>query len=82
MKRLADSEPDSTEVILKKSKESNPSIKAVVLDIEGTTTPITFVHDVLFPYARSNLKSHLEENWEKEETTNDVTALRFDYFIL
>lgn len=26
--------------------------KVVLLDIEGTTTPITFVHDILFPYAR------------------------------
>lgn len=28
---------------------------AVLLDIEGTTTPIRFVHDVLFPYARAGL---------------------------
>ena len=27
----------------------------IVLDIEGTTTPISFVHDVLFPYARTHL---------------------------
>jgi enolase-phosphatase E1 len=28
---------------------------AIVLDIEGTTTPITFVRDVLFPYARERI---------------------------
>ncbi len=28
---------------------------AVVTDIEGTTTPIAFVRDVLFPYARARL---------------------------
>lgn len=28
---------------------------ALVLDIEGTTTPISFVQDVLFPYARTRL---------------------------
>jgi len=28
---------------------------AVLTDIEGTTTPISFVHDVLFPYARQRL---------------------------
>lgn len=28
---------------------------AVVTDIEGTTTPIAFVRDVLFPYARTRL---------------------------
>jgi enolase-phosphatase E1 len=35
-------------------------IRGVVLDIEGTTTPISFVYDVLFPYARENLRGFLE----------------------
>ena len=35
-------------------------IRGVVLDIEGTTTPISFVYDVLFPYARANLRQFLE----------------------
>src|SRR5688500_4543906 len=30
-------------------------IKLILNDIEGTTTPITFVHDRLFPYARQHL---------------------------
>ncbi|MDQ3336768.1 MAG: acireductone synthase [Myxococcota bacterium] len=30
-------------------------MKAIVTDIEGTTTPITFVKDVLFPYAAAHL---------------------------
>ena len=30
-------------------------VRAVLLDIEGTTTPIAFVHDVLVPYARAHL---------------------------
>jgi enolase-phosphatase E1 len=29
--------------------------RAIVTDIEGTTTPIAFVRDVLFPYARARL---------------------------
>lgn len=29
---------------------------AVLMDIEGTTTPIAFVHDVLFPYARARME--------------------------
>ena len=29
--------------------------RAVVLDVEGTTTPIAFVRDVLFPFAREHL---------------------------
>ena len=30
-------------------------VKAVVTDIEGTTSSISFVHDVLFPYARAEI---------------------------
>jgi len=32
-------------------------VRLVLLDIEGTTTPIAFVHDVLFPFARTHLAS-------------------------
>ena len=32
---------------------------AVVLDIEGTTTPIAFVHDILFSFARTHLAGFL-----------------------
>ena len=37
---------------------------AVVTDIEGTTTPISFVHDELFPYVLTNLTAFLESHWE------------------
>lgn len=37
-------------------------IDFVLLDIEGTTTPIAFVHDVLFPYARARVRTYLEEH--------------------
>ena len=30
-------------------------IKAIVTDIEGTTSSLSFVKDVLFPYAREHL---------------------------
>lgn len=53
--------------------------KIVVVDIEGTTTPITFVKDTLFPYVRDNVKEYLTSNWEKEETQKDVAALREQY---
>lgn len=50
--------------------------RAVVLDIEGTTTPISFVHDVLFPYARSGVKEHLSATFSSKETQADIEALR------
>lgn len=34
-------------------------IKAIVTDIEGTTSPISFVHDVLFPYARKHIPTYV-----------------------
>jgi enolase-phosphatase E1 len=35
-------------------------VAVVLLDIEGTTTPIAFVHDILFPYARTHLRAFLD----------------------
>ena len=35
-------------------------MRAIVLDIEGTTTPIAFVRDTLFPYARRELRRFLD----------------------
>lgn len=43
----------------KRSKDA-PAITLVVLDIEGTTTPITFVKDVLFGYVRAKLAAYVE----------------------
>lgn len=34
---------------------------AILTDIEGTTTPIAFVRDVLFPFARARLPALLEQ---------------------
>src|SRR5262245_11441156 len=46
-------------------------IQAVLLDIEGTTTPLAFVSDVLFPFARTNLRRHIEQH----AASNEYTAL-------
>jgi enolase-phosphatase E1 len=35
---------------------------AIITDIEGTTTPIAFVHRVLFPYAREHLAEFVTSN--------------------
>ncbi len=37
-------------------------VKAIVTDIEGTTTSVSFVYDVLFPYARKNLHNFIQKN--------------------
>ena len=38
------------------------AIRAVVTDIEGTTTSVSFVYDVLFPYAREHIPDYVREN--------------------
>ncbi|KAG0291346.1 Enolase-phosphatase E1 [Linnemannia gamsii] len=48
----------------------------VVSDIEGTTTPIVFVKDNLFPYVTSKLPEFLQRNWASEELKSAVEALR------
>jgi enolase-phosphatase E1 len=44
---------------------------AFLLDIEGTTTPISFVHEVLFAYARQHFKTFLEY----DDATDDLDRL-------
>ncbi|PKK74584.1 2,3-diketo-5-methylthio-1-phosphopentane phosphatase [Rhizophagus irregularis] len=48
-----------------------PTYKCVLLDIEGTTTPISFVHDRLFSYVKNNL---LQEQIQllREQAMKDV----------
>lgn len=41
--------------------------RAVVVDIEGTTSPIAFVHDVLFPYADAHLDAYVASHREDRE---------------
>jgi enolase-phosphatase E1 len=39
---------------------SDLQIRAIVLDIEGTTTPVDFVYAVLFPFARDHAGAYLQ----------------------
>jgi enolase-phosphatase E1 len=42
-------------------------IRAIVTDIEGTTSSIDFVRDVLFPYARKRLPAFVETHGDRPE---------------
>lgn len=53
--------------------------RAILLDIEGTTTPISFVFDVLFPYARLHLVDYLERNFDLTEVRADIAALNLEH---
>ncbi|TGK15240.1 acireductone synthase [Leptospira fluminis] len=45
-------------------KQETPNV--FLFDIEGTTTPIEFVHKVLFPYSDSNFLSFFREQFPEE----------------
>ncbi len=51
--------------------------KVILLDIEGTTTPIDFVYQVLFPYARKHLQSYLTTHWN--DAQDDLAQLQFEH---
>src|SRR6516162_9753789 len=50
-------------------------VQAVLLDIEGTTTPIDFVFKVLFSYARSHAEQFLERHRSSPEVLEDLSGL-------
>jgi enolase-phosphatase E1 len=54
---------------------SNQKSSVILLDIEGTTTPISFVYETLFPYARMHLKQFLEEHGNDEGLRRDLEHL-------
>lgn len=53
-----------------------PGVRVLLLDVEGTTTAISFVHDVLFPYARAHLREFLKRGAGDPDTREDLSALR------
>lgn len=55
--------------------------RAILLDIEGTTTPIAFVHEVLFSYARTHAKDFLSANINSAEVSADVALLREEHAV-
>lgn len=52
-------------------------VRAILLDIEGTTTPIAFVHDVLFTYAREHVRAFLNAN----SAADDIALLREEHAV-
>lgn len=44
-------------------------IKAIVTDIEGTTSSLSFVKDILFPYARAHLPAYVRQHQDDSEVS-------------
>ena len=55
------------------------ALTTILLDIEGTTTPIEFVHTTLFGYARARVQEFLERHEAVPEIEADIALLRAEY---
>ena len=51
-------------------------VRVILLDIEGTTTPIDFVYKTLFPYASRKLESYVREHASDPEIASLIEELR------
>lgn len=49
---------------------------AIITDIEGTTSRISFVTDVLFPYARQHLPNFVRNQQELPDVAQELAAVR------
>jgi enolase-phosphatase E1 len=55
------------------------NVGAVLLDIEGTTTPVAFVHTTLFAYARARVQEFLERHEADAAVQADIALLRAEH---
>ncbi|WP_058970852.1 acireductone synthase [Pseudomonas syringae] len=51
-------------------------IKAILTDIEGTTSAVSFVFDVLFPFARTHLPDFVRQHAEQPQVAAQLQAVR------
>ncbi|CAN6169325.1 unnamed protein product [Urochloa humidicola] len=52
------------------------TVQIVVLDMQGTTSPISFITELLFPHARDNVHKDLYATYGSDETKDDIIMLR------
>jgi enolase-phosphatase E1 len=51
-------------------------IRAILLDIEGTVAPISFVKDILFPYSKEKMKDFINKNKDNPEIKKILDEVR------
>ena len=54
------------------------TIKAILTDIEGTTSAVSFVFDVLFPYAAQHLPAFVRQQAQRADVALQLDAVRQD----
>jgi enolase-phosphatase E1 len=55
------------------------NVRAILLDIEGTTTPIEFVYKVLFPFARRHVREFIKQHNQSEDLRAIISGLRVEH---
>lgn len=51
------------------------ALKLYLLDVEGTTSPVSLVYEQLFPYARKHLEPYLRDHAADPDVQSDLTLL-------
>lgn len=51
------------------------TIRAILTDIEGTTSSIAFVHEVLFPYARRRIADFVQAHEQESEVSRILASV-------
>ena len=51
----------------------------LLLDIEGTTCPVSFVSDVLFPFAKQELSDFIKQHWYKSSNYKSIQAAKKEW---
>ena len=51
----------------------------LLLDIEGTTCPVSFVSDVLFPFAKQELSHYIKQSWDKIPHNKPIQAAKREW---
>jgi enolase-phosphatase E1 len=54
-------------------------VRVLLLDIEGTTTPLEFVTGVLFPFARGHVRAFLQAHADDPAVGDDLARLRAEH---
>jgi enolase-phosphatase E1 len=58
---------------------SNERIRGILLDVEGTTTPIPFVYETLFPFVRRHLPEFFKSSAADPEMQQIIAALKLEH---
>jgi enolase-phosphatase E1 len=56
----------------------SPTVTDVLLDIEGTTSSVRFVFEVMFPYARQHVGEYLKQHWGEPALRAALDKLAID----